>query len=343
MAPPSCFAKVFSGLVWRGNVTSKEQNMEDINNINTEEFIAEIEARPAIWELSSDDYTNKVTKKNAWEEVITKFCPEFERTSSPERNNIALRFQRKWKSLRDCYSRELLKMKKEKGTPANRRRYRYYNQLSFLQTVVKPISVIENVENMTMSVKKEPEKQREMEASLKSRSRNKKNISSDMKQLEEDMKQLEEDKLFVSVAEKLIRERCQETMEKDEDTLFVLSLVPELKKIPDDIKLDVKCELLNVFKKARLSLGFPPSASTPSTCLIPPLNSPLTNQCQIMQGFKQNNQSNANRSTTHTQTATYTYPQTQSPLSSSVHTPSPTSSQLSHSSQNSYIDFTENM
>ncbi|XP_043486093.1 uncharacterized protein LOC122513715 [Polistes fuscatus] len=317
--------------------------MEDINNINTEEFISEIEARPAIWELSSDDYTNKVTKKNAWEEVITKFCPEFERTSSPERNNIALRFQRKWKSLRDCYSRELLKMKKEKGTPANRRRYRYYNQLSFLQTVVKPISVIENVENMTMSVKKEPEKLREMEASLKSRSRNKKNISSDMKHLEENMKHLEEENLFASVAEKLIRERCQETMEKDEDTLFVLSLVPELKKIPDDFKLDVKCELLNVFKKARLSLGFPPSASAPSTCLIPPLNSPLTNQCHLMQGFKQNNQSNANRSTTHTQTATYTYPQTQSPLSSSVHTPSPTSSQLSHSSQNSYIDFTENM
>ncbi|XP_046830030.1 uncharacterized protein LOC124429164 [Vespa crabro] len=314
--------------------------MEDINNINTEDFISEIELRPAIWELSSDDYTNKITKKNAWEEVIRKFCPEFERKSNAEKNNIALRFQRKWKSLRDCYSRELLKIKKEKsgsGTPANRKQYMYYNKLSFLQTVVKPMSgVIENVENMTMLVKKEPERQGEVEASLKSRSRNKRNIS--------DMKQLEEDKLFVSVAEKLMRGKSQETMEKDEDTLFVLSLVPELKKIPDDIKLDVKCELLNVFKKARLSQSFPSSASSPSTCSIPSLNFPFTNQCQFTQSFKQNNQSNVNRSTTHTQTATYSYPQTQSPLSSSVHTtPSPTSSQLSHSSQNSYIDFTDNM
>lgn len=62
--------------------------MEDINNINTEDFISEIELRPAIWELSSDDYTNKITKKNAWEEVIRKFCPEFERKSNAEKNNI---------------------------------------------------------------------------------------------------------------------------------------------------------------------------------------------------------------------------------------------------------------
>ncbi|XP_015188015.1 PREDICTED: uncharacterized protein LOC107072525 isoform X2 [Polistes dominula] len=324
--------------------------MEDIiNNINIEEFISQIEARPAIWELSSDDYNKKAAKKYAWEEVITKFYPQFERTSSSERNNIALRFQRKWKSLRDCYSRELLKIKKEKGAPANRKRYRYYNQLSFLQTVVKPISVIENVDNcsqmLTVPIKKETEEQRrDTEASIKSGSRNKKSTSSsDMKQvLEEDTKLSEENQMFVNVAEKLIRERCQETMEKDEDTLFALSLVAELKKIPDDIKFDVKCELLKVFKKARFSLSFRPSTSTPSTCLVHPLNfPPLSNQCQLMQGFRQSSQSNANRfTTTHTQTATSTYPQTQSPLSSNVQTPSPTSSQTS---QNSYIDFAENM
>ncbi|KAK2587681.1 hypothetical protein KPH14_003798 [Odynerus spinipes] len=316
--------------------------MEDINNINTEDFISEIEARPAIWELSSDDYTNKITKKNAWEEVIKKFCPDFERKSSAEKNNIALRFQRKWKSLRDCYSRELLKLKKERlgaVAPANRKQYMYYNQLSFLQTVVKPMSsIMETVDNLAKVVKKEPKKHTEIEVNVKSNMRSKRSIS--------DMKQLEDDKLFMAVAEKIMRGKPQQTMEKDEDTLFVLSLVPELKKIPDDMKLDVKCELLNVFKKARLNQSFSSSASSPTTCSIPSSTFPYTDQCQFTQSFKHNNQSNVNinRSTTHTQTATYSYSQAQSPLSPSAHaSPSPTSSQLSHSSQNSYIDFADNM
>lgn len=315
--------------------------MEDINNINTEDFISEIEARPAIWELSSDDYTNKITKKNAWDEVIKKFCPEFDKKSNAEKNNIALRFQRKWKSLRDCYSRELLKMKKEKlgtGVPVNRKQYMYYNQLSFLQTVVKPMSsVTVNIDNLSKVVKKETEKNTEMDINRKTRTKSKRSVN--------ETRQVEEDKLFVAVAEKIMKGKAQETIEKDEDTLFVLSLVPELKKIPEDMKLDVKCELLNVFKKARLTQSFSSSTSSPTTCSIPASNFPYTDQCQFTQSFKHNNQSNIhiNRSTTHTQTATYSYPQTQSPLSPVHASPSPTSSQLSHSSQNSYIDFTDNM
>jgi hypothetical protein len=38
---------------------------------------------------------------------------------------------------------------------------------------------------------------------------------------------------------------------KDEDTLFMLSLVPELKKLPEPVKLDTKSEILNVLRRAR--------------------------------------------------------------------------------------------
>lgn len=40
--------------------------------------------------------------------------------------------------------------------------------------------------------------------------------------------------------------------EDDEDKLFLLSLVSELKRVPQGMKLDVKCDLLNVFKNARM-------------------------------------------------------------------------------------------
>jgi hypothetical protein len=38
---------------------------------------------------------------------------------------------------------------------------------------------------------------------------------------------------------------------KDEDTLFMLSLVPELKTLPELVKLDTKSEILNVLRRAR--------------------------------------------------------------------------------------------
>ena len=44
--------------------------------VNTEDFISEIENEPAIWNSSIDEYSNKIEKKAAWERVITKFYPE---------------------------------------------------------------------------------------------------------------------------------------------------------------------------------------------------------------------------------------------------------------------------
>jgi hypothetical protein len=38
---------------------------------------------------------------------------------------------------------------------------------------------------------------------------------------------------------------------KDEDTLFMLSLVAELKKLPELVKLDTKSEILNVLRRER--------------------------------------------------------------------------------------------
>lgn len=40
---------------------------------DTERFIAEIESRPAIWDISSDEYTNRNLKKRSWEEVVQIF------------------------------------------------------------------------------------------------------------------------------------------------------------------------------------------------------------------------------------------------------------------------------
>jgi hypothetical protein len=56
--------------------------------INTEDFISEVESRPVIWDVKSDDCSNKVVKTNAWQEIIAKFVPDFNEKSMDEKNKI---------------------------------------------------------------------------------------------------------------------------------------------------------------------------------------------------------------------------------------------------------------
>jgi hypothetical protein len=41
--------------------------------INAEDFISEVESRPVIWDVTSDDYSDKVVKTDAWQEIVAKF------------------------------------------------------------------------------------------------------------------------------------------------------------------------------------------------------------------------------------------------------------------------------
>jgi len=53
-----------------------------MENVNTEDFISEIQKCPAIWDSTSDEYSDKIKKRNAWEDVVRKFCAGFAGFSS---------------------------------------------------------------------------------------------------------------------------------------------------------------------------------------------------------------------------------------------------------------------
>ncbi|KAH9638831.1 hypothetical protein HF086_012784 [Spodoptera exigua] len=46
----------------------------EIEHFDTDFFIDEIQKRPAIWDMESPDYKNKVIKKRNWEELLEIFC-----------------------------------------------------------------------------------------------------------------------------------------------------------------------------------------------------------------------------------------------------------------------------
>jgi hypothetical protein len=54
-------------------------------NIDTEEFIVEVESRPVIWNSALKEYSNKQARRQTWEEIVEKFGAEL---SKEEKNEI---------------------------------------------------------------------------------------------------------------------------------------------------------------------------------------------------------------------------------------------------------------
>lgn len=54
---------------------------------DTERFIAEIEKRPAIYDINCDDYNDRAAKMNAWDQVCEVMFPLIWRCLSDEEKN----------------------------------------------------------------------------------------------------------------------------------------------------------------------------------------------------------------------------------------------------------------
>ncbi|KAF5307378.1 hypothetical protein FQR65_LT07095 [Abscondita terminalis] len=61
----------------------------------------------------------------------------------------------------------------------------------------------------------------------------------------------EEEELVTVLKRKIINDK-PEPKESDPDTLFMLSLVPELKQFPSHTKFDIKCDIMKVLQRAKL-------------------------------------------------------------------------------------------
>ncbi|XP_049837993.1 splicing factor 3B subunit 2-like [Schistocerca gregaria] len=59
--------------------------------INTVDFVSEVESLPAILDVKSDDCSNKLMETSAWQEIITKFMPEFNEKYMDKKNKIDVR------------------------------------------------------------------------------------------------------------------------------------------------------------------------------------------------------------------------------------------------------------
>lgn len=62
--------------------------VDKMEPFDTDSFIAEIQAEPAIWDYKSDSYSHRTEKAKAWEKICVIFHNNFQELSSNEKNKI---------------------------------------------------------------------------------------------------------------------------------------------------------------------------------------------------------------------------------------------------------------
>ncbi|XP_050666968.1 uncharacterized protein LOC126966741 [Leptidea sinapis] len=213
-------------------------------------LIDEIEKRDAIWNLNSKDYSNKILKRRSWEELVLIFCKNDD--SEEKKKNLGSILQKKWKNLRDAYVKELKKTKHLKSgssasTPSS---FSYFQRLSFLKQVVQKrktdnsLDVAEVTENPDLD---SAVNSSGVQASTENVPRKK-------------FKLHPADEHFANLLQQSINTRNNNAAEKkddDEDKLFCLSLVREIKKVPENRRLKLKIEIYNLLERYQATRAQP--------------------------------------------------------------------------------------
>ncbi|XP_049878510.1 uncharacterized protein LOC126375565 [Pectinophora gossypiella] len=192
-----------------------------MNENQIEEFIDEVESRPAIWDSRSDKYSNKIEKKKAWEEICNKFIENFTNKTASEKNEASILLQRKWKNLRDSYSRELNKQRASKSGSAasSHRKYQHFDRLQFL-------SCLSETRPIDISTQPSTSKKRKVSE----------------QPVEDDT-----NKILKILIERM--QKKDESIENDGDRCFLLSLLSDFKKIPEHRKTDAKYEMIGLIRR----------------------------------------------------------------------------------------------
>ncbi|XP_054706245.1 uncharacterized protein LOC129216115 [Uloborus diversus] len=149
-------------------------------------------------------------------------------------------FQRKWKHLRDGFSRELAKQKQEKSGSlcSARKKYVYFDHLLFLLRVMQGKYTVFDLDDENHQ--KVDESYSGDNATLRPLVKKRKTS-------------FPSEETILHSPKDTTQFRCKSPVdESDADRLFMLSFVKELKQVPEEFKLEVKSDIINVFRKAKL-------------------------------------------------------------------------------------------
>ncbi|XP_073419470.1 uncharacterized protein [Dendrobates tinctorius] len=108
--------------------------------IEVNSLIMAVSHQPAIWDARDPSYMDRLKRSHAWESVCQEVTEDWDDLHTKTKDRRLKDLQTRWRSLKDCYRRELQQQRKaeKSGGPAVKRKtYLYFRQLHFLKPVLE--------------------------------------------------------------------------------------------------------------------------------------------------------------------------------------------------------------
>lgn len=247
---------------------------QDTTPFDFERFISLVEQHQILWNTKLPRYfTDTRLKREAWLEIAYEMYTEenFDIKLESDKDEIVNLLWSRWKNVRDNYTREHKKVKRNPETYSTQ--FAYYNNLLFLgdrptrakrqpknqlqgthrpkqkklthKIEVKDDLELEQEEIEYEAVVTETEDTFENEMYLETEEHSlQEGDETEFVSTSEDAQQ----SLIVALAESMSNK--QDRKEPDEHELFLKSLLPDLRKVPSSKKLRVRMEILSTINKA---------------------------------------------------------------------------------------------
>ncbi|XP_066951247.1 uncharacterized protein [Macrobrachium rosenbergii] len=257
--------------------------------INALELISEVEMRPIIWDTSSDEYKDRAKKAEAWAEVCRALFLDYDLKSEADQMNLEREVLGRWKSIRDCYTKDYKKFanKSSQGHRAKKsRRYIFSKQLAFLRKVMKTKpsgNTLQDTEEGTESIldmSNTPGKVHPVPFERMKRARSP--AREEAKQVLDKRKRISLSNEIIQTRERgknlsledRIRQLIEEHNEQksDEDKDFFMSMLPSVRRLNEHQKLEFRVQVLLALQNVKAgqhSLQSTwPQSSNPSCMLV---------------------------------------------------------------------------
>ncbi|KOB70670.1 Uncharacterized protein OBRU01_14844, partial [Operophtera brumata] len=205
---------------------------------NPVRLIDEIKVRPGLYAERSD----RTERLDLWKEVGAALFPDWGECNKSTVYGRVLQIQKKWKSLRDAYNRELRFRKMT--TKRSRIVYRYFKRIASMDGQdLNYTQEIEDDMDTPTPLKEETIEELPVLKKLKKikKKRRKRDRSTEEIHPIEEAEEMEMPMFPM--------EFSGET-ENDSDRLFLLSFVPEMRQLPVHIKMWARAQIANIMQEA---------------------------------------------------------------------------------------------
>ncbi|XP_044264534.1 uncharacterized protein LOC123011243 [Tribolium madens] len=204
------------------------------STINSDKLIEEVQKRPALYDFKATGNNDSNARRAHWEEIAKELFLELWATSTAtEKEALVKEVQAKWKNLRDAYIRVRKQEKDEqmKGIVKSRKKYIFYDKLSFLELTTRGAQSA----NVIFLEEHEEKNDDSMESI---------NLNTCKTHQE-----IDNSDHLLNILQELVKMQKEDRVnDRMGNKKFLLSLLPFMEKLPDDVNLEVRLQLMSILQ-----------------------------------------------------------------------------------------------